>query len=99
MIGEKKVDVWSRICVEMLGGQTMTLCLLTHDGGQGTQRTFANYYLLYIIVTIGLINPIGKIISIINSDVIILFIIYIQIDMYVDSYTFRNLYFIDHCKN
>ena len=99
MIGEKKVDVWSRICVEMLGGQTMTLCLLTHDGGQGTQRTFSNYYLLSIIFKFGLINPIGKIISIINSDVIILFMMYVQLNRYVDFYTSGNLYFIDHCRS
>ena len=63
--------------IEMLGGQTVTLCLLIHDGGQGTQRLFANYYLLTIIIKFGLINPIGKIISIINSDMIILFMMYI----------------------
>ena len=66
----------------MLGGQTVTLCLLTYDGGQGTKKLFANYYLLNIIVKIGLINPIGKIISIINSDVTILFMTYVQIYMY-----------------
>ena len=83
----------------MLGGQTMTLCLLTHDGGQGTQRLFAYYYLLNIIVTIGLINPIGNIRSIINSDVIILFMTYVQIGTYVESYTSSNSYFMDHRKN
>ena len=83
----------------MLGGQIVTLCLLTHDGGHGTQRSFVDYYLLNIIVKIGLINPMDKIIGIINSDVIILFRIYVQVGMYVESYTSRNLYFIDYCKN
>ena len=55
--------------VEMLGGQTVTLCLLTHDDEQGSQKLFVNYYLLYIIVMFGLINPIGKNKSLINSDV------------------------------
>ena len=83
----------------MLGGQTVTLCLLTHDGGQGTQRLFAKYYLLSIIVKFGLMNPIGKIISTINSDVIILFMMYVQIDMHVDFYTSGNSYFVDHHKS
>ena len=76
----------------------MTLCLLTHDDGLGTQGLFANYYLLNIIVMFGLINPIGKIISLLNSDAIILFMMYVQNDMYVDFYTSGNSYFIDHRK-
>ena len=83
----------------MLGDQTVTFCLLTHDGGQGTQRLFVNYYLLSIIVKFRLINLIGKIISIINSDVIILFVMYIWLDRYVDFYTSGNSYFIDHRRS
>ena len=66
---------------------------------RGLKDYFVNYYLLSIIVRSGLINPIGKIISLINSDVIILFLMYVQSDMYVDFYTSGNLYFIDHCRS
>ena len=77
----------------------MTLCLLIHDGGHGTQRSFVDYYLLSIIVKFRLINSTGKNISIINSDVIILFMIYVRIDRYVDFYTSGNSYFIDYRRS
>ena len=48
---------------------------------RGLKDCFVNYCLLSIIVIFGLINPIGKIISLINSDVIILFSMYIRSDM------------------
>ena len=63
---------------------------------RGLKDWFVNYYLLSIIVMFGLINPIGKIIILINSDVIIRFLMYIQSDMYVYFYTSGNSYFIDH---